>query len=73
MIEFNASVTKGNKVELPQWLIDSANLKEGDVLRLAVLHKVIVQMPEEAKTPPKPKAKPKTLPKKQPMTVPKDK
>ena len=67
MIEFNASVTKGNKVQLPQWLIDSANLKEGDVLRLAVLHKVVVQMPEDTKTPPKSK------PKKRPMTIPKDK
>ncbi len=71
MIEFNASVTKGNMVQLPQWLIDSANLKEGDVLRLAVLHKVIVQMPEKAKPPPK--SKPKTPPKRKPMTIPKDK
>ncbi len=69
MIEFNASVTKGNKIQLPQWLIDSAKLKEGDVLRLAVLHKVIVQMPEESKAPPKPK----TPPKRKPMTIPKDK
>jgi hypothetical protein len=71
MIEFNASVTKGNKVQLPQWLIDSANLKEGDVLRLAVLHKVIVQMPEQAE--PKSKPKFKTPPKRKPMTLTKDK
>jgi hypothetical protein len=62
MIEFNAHVTKGNKIHLPDWLIESASLKEGDVLRLAVLHKVIVQMAEqpEAKAKPKPKPKPKT-------------
>lgn len=62
MIEFNAHVTKGNKIQLPDWLIESASLKEGDVLRLAVLHKVIVQMAEQPEVKPKPKTtkKPKT-------------
>ncbi|MFX1300649.1 MAG: hypothetical protein ACFFAL_01455 [Promethearchaeota archaeon] len=62
MIEFNAHVTKGNKIQLPDWLIESASLKEGDVLRLAVLHKVIVQMTEQPEAEPKPKTtkKPKT-------------
>lgn len=45
---------QGNTIKLPDWLIDSAGLKEGDVLRLAVLHKVLVQMSEQ------PEAKPKT-------------
>ncbi|MDO8056136.1 MAG: hypothetical protein Q6361_04685 [Candidatus Hermodarchaeota archaeon] len=63
MIEFNAHITKGNKVQLPQWLIESANLKEGDVLRLAVLHKVIVEMKEQHEKKPSPKAKTKTEPK----------
>ncbi|MFW9830778.1 MAG: hypothetical protein ACFFD8_03305 [Candidatus Thorarchaeota archaeon] len=69
MIEFNASVKEGNKVELPTWLIESANLKEGDVLRLAVLHKVIVQMAEKPRT----EAKPKSAPKKKSGTQAKDK
>jgi hypothetical protein len=56
MIEFNAHVTKGNKIQLPDWLIESASLKEGDVLRLAVLHKVIVQMAEKSETKTKPKS-----------------
>jgi hypothetical protein len=60
MIEFNAHITKGNKVQLPQWLVESANLKEGDVLRLAVLHKVIVEMQEQSEKKPRSKAKPKT-------------
>ncbi|MFX0169972.1 MAG: hypothetical protein ACFE89_11530 [Candidatus Hodarchaeota archaeon] len=60
MIEFNAHVTKGNKVQLPEWLVESAGLKEGDVLRLAVLHKVIVQMEEQPAKQPTTKAKPKT-------------
>ncbi|MFX1510669.1 MAG: hypothetical protein ACFFBR_10230 [Promethearchaeota archaeon] len=47
MIEFNAHVLEGNMVQLPDWLIESAGLKKGDVLRLAVLHKVIVQMAEK--------------------------
>jgi hypothetical protein len=47
MIEFNAHVLEGNTIQLPDWLIDSAGLKKGDVLRLAVLHKVIVQMAEQ--------------------------
>jgi hypothetical protein len=59
MIEFNAHMTKGNKIQLPDWLIESANLKEGDVLRLAVLHKVIVQMAEQPEVKTKPKPKPK--------------
>jgi len=59
MIEFNAHVTKGNKIQLPDWLIESASLKEGDVLRLAVLHKVIVQMAEQPERKPVPKTKPK--------------
>ncbi len=60
MIEFNAHVTKGNKIQLPDWLMESASLKEGDVLRLAVLHKVIVQMSEQPETKVKPKTKPRT-------------
>jgi hypothetical protein len=62
MIEFNAHLTKGNKIQLPDWLIESASLKEGDVLRLAVLHRVIVQMAEqpEVKAKSKSKSKPKT-------------
>ncbi|MFX1566318.1 MAG: hypothetical protein ACFFCH_10040 [Promethearchaeota archaeon] len=61
MIEFNAHVLEGNMVQLPDWLIESAGLKKGDVLRLAVLHKVIVQMAEKpAKKTTKTKAKPKT-------------
>ena len=63
MIEFNAHVTKGNKIQLPDWLIESASLKEGDVLRLAVLHKVIVQMAEQTERKPAPKPKPKAKPK----------
>jgi hypothetical protein len=63
MIEFNAHVTKGNKIQLPDWLIESASLKEGDVLRLAVLHKVIVQMAEQSERKPAPKAKAKAKPK----------
>ena len=63
MIEFNAHITKGNKVQLPQWLIESASLKEGDVLRLAVLHKVIVEMKEQPEKKPSSKAKSKTVPK----------
>ena len=59
MIEFNAHITKGNKVQLPEWLVESANLKEGDVLRLAVLHKVIVEMQEQTEKKPRPKPKPK--------------
>lgn len=61
MIEFNAHVMDGNTIQLPDWLIESAGLKKGDVLRLAVLHKVIVQMAEQPakKTTTKPKAKPK--------------
>ncbi|MFW9935286.1 MAG: hypothetical protein ACFFDU_07265 [Candidatus Thorarchaeota archaeon] len=47
MIEFNAHVLEDNMVQLPDWLIESAGLKKGDVLRLAVLHKVIVQMAEK--------------------------
>jgi hypothetical protein len=57
MIEFNAHITKGNKVQLPEWLIESAGLKEGDVLRLAVLHKVIVQMEEQPEKKPTTRAK----------------
>ena len=57
MIEFNAHITKGNKVQLPGWLIESAGLKEGDVLRLAVLHKVVVQMKEQAEKKPSTKTK----------------
>ena len=63
MIEFNAHVMDGNTIQLPDWLIESASLKKGDVLRLAVLHKVIVQMAEQpakkasTKTKSKPKAK----------------
>jgi hypothetical protein len=63
MIEFNAHVLEGNTIKLPDWLIESAGLKKGDVLRLAVLHKVIVQMAEQpAKKPkkPKPASKPKS-------------
>ena len=65
MIEFNAHVLEENKIQLPEWLIESAGLKKGDVLRLAVLHKVIVQMAEQtvkksAKS--KPKSKPKAQP-----------
>ena len=63
MIEFNAHVTKGNKIQLPDWLIESASLKEGDVLRLAVLHKVIVQMAEQTERKPAPKTKQKAKPK----------
>ncbi|MFW9984668.1 MAG: hypothetical protein ACFFCB_08085 [Candidatus Odinarchaeota archaeon] len=63
MIEFNAHVTKGNKIQLPDWLIESASLKEGDVLRLAVLHKVIVQMAEQPERKPAPKTKQKAKPK----------
>ncbi|MFX0078082.1 MAG: hypothetical protein ACFE8O_02475 [Candidatus Hermodarchaeota archaeon] len=63
MIEFNAHVTKGNKIQLPDWLIESASLKEGDVLRLAVLHKVIVQMAEQPERKPARKTKPKAKPK----------
>lgn len=47
MIEFNANVLEHNMIQLPDWLIESAGLKQGDVLRLAVLHKVIVQMAEQ--------------------------
>jgi len=47
MIEFNANVLEHNMIQLPNWLIESAGLKQGDVLRLAVLHKVIVQMAEQ--------------------------
>ncbi len=64
MIEFNAHVLEGNKVQLPEWLIESASLKKGDVLRLAVLHKVIVQMAEKPATKSAPKPKPKPKPKK---------
>ena len=64
MIEFNASVLEQNMIQLPDWLIESAGLKQGDVLRLAVLHKVIVQMAEQpakkkakkTKTPTEPKS-----------------
>jgi len=63
MIEFNAHVLDGNMIQLPDWLIESAGLKKGDVLRLAVLHKVIVQMAEQSAkkttTTPKTKAKSK--------------
>ena len=55
MIEFNARVMKGNRIMLPQWLIESANLQEGDVLKVALLHKVVVQIQEQ-----KEKAKPKS-------------
>ncbi|MFX1319719.1 MAG: hypothetical protein ACFE9D_11840 [Promethearchaeota archaeon] len=57
MIEFNANVLEHNMIQLPDWLIESAGLKQGDVLRLAVLHKVIVQMAEQ---PVKKTRKPKT-------------
>ena len=63
MIEFNAHVTKGNKVQLPEWLVESTGLKEGDVLRLAVLHKVVVQMEEQPAKPPVTKARAKSKPK----------
>lgn len=67
MIEFNAHVLEENKIQLPEWLIESAGLKKGDVLRLAVLHKVIVQMAEQAVKKPA-KAKPKPKPKVQPAS-----
>ena len=65
MIEFNAHVLEDNTIQLPDWLIESAGLKKGDVLRLAVLHKVIVQMAEQPakktkKTKPKPASEPKS-------------
>ena len=63
MIEFNAHVLEGNTVQLPDWLIESAGLKKGDVLRLAVLHKVIVQMAEQPAKKASPKPKPKSKPK----------
>ncbi len=55
---------EGNMIQLPDWLIESAGLKKGDVLRLAVLHKVIVQMAEQPakKTTTKPKTKTKAKP-----------
>jgi hypothetical protein len=59
MIEFNANVLEGNMIRLPDWLIQSAGLKKGDVLRLAVLHKVIVQMAEQPDKKTASKAKPK--------------
>ena len=65
MIEFNAHVLEDNTIQLPDWLIESAGLKKGDVLRLAVLHKVIVQMAEQPakktkETKPKTAAEPKS-------------
>ena len=48
MIEFNARVMKGNRIILPQWLVESASLQEGDVLKVALLHKVVVQIQEQA-------------------------
>lgn len=59
MIEFNAHVLEDNMIQLPDWLIESAGLKKGDVLRLAVLHKVIVQMAEQPAKKTSTKAKPK--------------
>ncbi len=56
LIEFNANIMQGNTIKLPDWLIESAGLKEGDVLRLAVLHKVLVQMSEQPEIKPKLKA-----------------
>jgi hypothetical protein len=63
MIEFNANVLEHNMIQLPDWLIESAGLKQGDVLRLAVLHKVIVQMAEQQAKKKTKKAKPATTPK----------
>jgi hypothetical protein len=60
MIEFNAHVLEHNMIQLPEWLIESAGLKQGDVLRLAVLHKVIVQMAEQPAKKKARKAKPKS-------------
>jgi bifunctional DNA-binding transcriptional regulator/antitoxin component of YhaV-PrlF toxin-antitoxin module len=53
MIEFNARVSKGCRITIPKWLIDSANIQEGDVLKVALLHKVVVQVEEK----PQPKKK----------------
>ena len=47
MIEFSAQVMKGNRITIPKWLIDSASIKEGDILKIALIQKVVVEVKEK--------------------------
>lgn len=46
MIEFTAKVIQGNKIVIPKWLAESADIQVGDVVKIALLHKVVVELKE---------------------------
>ena len=41
MIEFNARVISNNRVTLPQWLVDAMDLKPGEIVKMALVKRVV--------------------------------
>ena len=41
MIEFNARVISNNRVTIPQWLVDAMNLQPGEILKMALVKRVV--------------------------------